>query len=462
MEMQPIISYFVCVLSILFIRFIIFRPENELEDHNHLFLIGIMSRRENLKMRDSIRNTWVRSLNSSIGKHKFLIGKEFCPVPPVDRTSEFTCEEWTPKIAKSLSRKDASYEIESSKIIFNSSQTMVKDLNFQVHYDIVIKRLCLLSEIIKSHARLSLINLSTNERVFTASFSSELVNEKKELSTCKQVEPFVFPKGFEGKIVLSTDNNLNLESSCNVILTDDSRLLTYRSTRKMLGKDFCAPFSITYLVKDMEGLEKFLSQKQQRYFDWMTEQKLLTSQLILESERHDDVILLNVVDVYRNLPSKLISFLKWADRHTEYEFILKTDDDTFIDTKKVTQELLKLQDTKNLIWSSFREYWPVQSSGKWREDNYNSLTYPPFPCGSGYVLSADLVSYLVDNNEDLFKFQGEDTSVGIWLAPLSPFYKNDCWKCSDCNNFACNQPQLTEKEMYDAWVVYEKEGAILC
>jgi galactosylxylosylprotein 3-beta-galactosyltransferase len=151
-----------------------------------------------------------------------------------------------------------------------------------------------------------------------------------------------------------------------------------------------------------------------------------------------------------------------ADRNAEFEFLLKTDDDTFVDTKRVSQELLKLQDTKNVIWSAFREYWPVQSSGKWREDNYNSLTYPPFPCGAGYVLSDDLVSYIVDNNEDLFKFQGEDTSVGIWLAPLSPTYRNDCWRCNECYNFACNQPQLTEKEMYDAWVVYEKEGAILC
>jgi len=149
-----------------------------------------------------------------------------------------------------LSRKDASYEIDSSKIIFNSSQTLVKDLNFQVHYDIVIKRLCLLSEIIKSQARLTLINLSTNERVFTASFTPGNMDEKKELSTCKQVESYVFPKGFEGKIILSTDNNL--ESNCNVILTDDSHFVSFRSTKKLLGKDFCAPFSMTYYVRGMD------------------------------------------------------------------------------------------------------------------------------------------------------------------------------------------------------------------
>jgi hypothetical protein len=79
----------------------IFTEAAELEDQNHLFLIGIMSKRENLKMRDSIRNTWVRSLNNSLGKHKFLIGKNFCHIPPVDRISEHSCEEWTPKILKS-------------------------------------------------------------------------------------------------------------------------------------------------------------------------------------------------------------------------------------------------------------------------------------------------------------------------------------------------------------------------
>jgi hypothetical protein len=51
--MQPIISYFVCVLSVLFLRFVIFRPENgtfslaklqiiysvaQLCDHDQVFL----------------------------------------------------------------------------------------------------------------------------------------------------------------------------------------------------------------------------------------------------------------------------------------------------------------------------------------------------------------------------------------------------------------------------------------
>lgn len=74
----------------------------EIEDRNHLFIIGIMSKRENLKMRNSIRNTWVRSLNNSLGKHKFLVGKNYCPIPPVDRISEHSCDEWTPKILKSI------------------------------------------------------------------------------------------------------------------------------------------------------------------------------------------------------------------------------------------------------------------------------------------------------------------------------------------------------------------------
>lgn len=117
---------------------------------------------------------------------------------------------------------------------------------------------------------------------------------------------------------------------------------------------------------------------------------------------------------------------------------------------------------KKWWWSSFRENWPVQKFGKWREDSYNSITYPPFPCGAGYVLSMDLVSFIASNMEILHIYQGEDVSLGIWLSPLNPTLHNDCWQCKECFTNACNKAELSIEQMYDTWTLFQNSNNLIC
>lgn len=87
--------------------------------------------------------------------------------------------------------------------------------------------------------------------------------------------------------------------------------------------------------------------------------------------------------------------------------------------------------------------------GKWQELEYASPAYPAFACGSGYVVSRDLVQWLADNADKLKAYQveylrasdcvgggwirtespecnvrnvlqGEDVSMGIWMAAVGP------------------------------------------
>jgi hypothetical protein len=162
--------------------------------------------------------------------------------------------------------------------------------------------------------------------------------------------------------------------------------------------------------------------------------------------------------------------------NAEFSYLLKTDDDTFINIDEVVTALktAKKEQSKTAFthpeaelhiywWSSFREGWPVHSSGKWREDNYRSVTYPPFPCGAGYVLSQGLVQFLGDKvYKFLYQdFQGEDVALGIWLAGVNPLrYSSDempcMWACDGtCNPKACNRAELSVDAMYEAWEAYQ-------
>jgi hypothetical protein len=60
----------------------------------------------------------------------------------------------------------------------------------------------------------------------------------------------------------------------------------------------------------------------------------------------------------------------------------------------------------------------VSRSGKWAEDfeSYPHDFYPLWPKGSaGHVCSRAAIKYFSDMSASLHRFQGEDTSIGIWL-----------------------------------------------
>ena len=46
---------------------------------------------------------------------------------------------------------------------------------------------------------------------------------------------------------------------------------------------------------------------------------------------------------------------------------------------------------------------------------YKKNSYPPFPAGAGHILSRDLVLWIAERAHDLTAYQGEDTSLGIWI-----------------------------------------------
>lgn len=54
------------------------------------------------------------------------------------------------------------------------------------------------------------------------------------------------------------------------------------------------------------------------------------------------------------------------------------------------------------------------------ENDWTSPWYPWFACGSGYIITHDLIEWLAINFDRLYAYQGEDVSMGIWMAAINP------------------------------------------
>ncbi|KAM4704512.1 beta-1,3-galactosyltransferase 6 isoform 2-T2 [Rhinophrynus dorsalis] len=165
-----------------------------------------------------------------------------------------------------------------------------------------------------------------------------------------------------------------------------------------------------------------------------------TASLEMEQRRHGDLLLLpELRDSYENLTAKLLLMYVWLDRHVDYKFVLKADDDTFA-RLDVLMEELKAKEPRRLYWGFFSGRGRVKSGGKWKESAWVLCDYYlPYALGGGYVLSWDLVRYLSLSREFLAQWQSEDVSLGAWLAPLDvkrvhdPRFDTE-YKSRGCNN----------------------------
>lgn len=151
--------------------------------------------------------------------------------------------------------------------------------------------------------------------------------------------------------------------------------------------------------------------------DYNAQQEHLTTELSRES----NVIVVDMIDVYRNLAEKLKLTYMWLVEHTEAKYVLKMDDDSFARVDSVQHWLANRANPAKyeIIAGKFNTGKPIRS-GKWAETKYKPNKYPPWPSGSGHIVSRPVIEYLYHNADTWVSYQGEDTSIGIWMEKVRP------------------------------------------
>ena len=164
--------------------------------------------------------------------------------------------------------------------------------------------------------------------------------------------------------------------------------------------------------------------------------------LEFENSRHHDLLLLpDLRDSYYALTDKVLEAFAWIESNVDYSYVFKVDDDTYSRLDMITADLQSDKvPQERLYWGFFDGRAHVKRRGQWAEKNWILCDrYTPHALGGGYVLSQDLVAYIVRNTPFLQKFNSEDISVGTWLGPLDihrihdPRFDTE-WESRGCSN----------------------------
>ncbi|KAL7578158.1 hypothetical protein ACA910_012599 [Epithemia clementina (nom. ined.)] len=170
------------------------------------------------------------------------------------------------------------------------------------------------------------------------------------------------------------------------------------------------------------------------------ESSVVQEQLVTEAKLYGDILDSIHPESYISLPYKLHFGYRWVvENMKQVKWIVKADDDTVVRVGTLQQVLLDLYNPEMpIVMGRIVPHSTVSRKGKWAEFQYERDIYPYWPQGSrGHVVSRPVASYIASQHH-LTYYQGEDTSLGIWLneSPLkvwwihSPFFQNH-GQCQD-------------------------------
>ena len=144
--------------------------------------------------------------------------------------------------------------------------------------------------------------------------------------------------------------------------------------------------------------------------------------LKVEGMMHRDLIRGAQEEHYHNLTLKTQMGLEWASKYCDFQYLLKADDDVFVNPYLLMDYLRKPNTPKTKLYTGACRYGnrPFRG-GKYgvSVEEYNRTTYPGFCNGPAYVLSSDMVHKLVEMFDVSKKhFKLEDVYIGLLVEQM--------------------------------------------
>ncbi|XP_055550408.1 beta-1,3-galactosyltransferase 1-like [Wyeomyia smithii] len=195
-----------------------------------------------------------------------------------------------------------------------------------------------------------------------------------------------------------------------------------------------------------------------------THDQPVEDQLSAENYMYSDLIRGNFLDSYNNLTLKTIFLLEWTSINCpEARYLLKTDDDMFINVPKLLQFIETHASHKRSIFGRLAENWtPVrneESKYYLSPEQYSPPLFPPFTTGPAYLMTSDIVPELYNASLSRTFLKLEDVYITGIIAQLliirrvniKEFY-NQRIAFSQCNiKQSISIHMVIQIEQYELW-----------
>jgi len=157
-----------------------------------------------------------------------------------------------------------------------------------------------------------------------------------------------------------------------------------------------------------------------RFFVALHANKEINLQVKKEADYYRDMVVLPFIDRYDIVVLKTIAICQFGVENVTAKYVMKCDDDTFVRVDRVLEEVKAAAVGHGLYMGSMNEFHRPLRSGKWAVtyEDWPERIYPTYANGPGYILSEDIVCYILSEKTKgtLRLFKMEDVSVGLWVG----------------------------------------------
>lgn len=151
-----------------------------------------------------------------------------------------------------------------------------------------------------------------------------------------------------------------------------------------------------------------------------------------EAREYHDIVIGNFLDTFRNLSLKMVRGLEWAYKFCQPQYILKTDEDCYINTHSLIEWLKDyhfINRSKPLYLGRVQSAMSVVRNKNHRyfvsEKMHPSPTFLSYVSGGGYVFSASLLPRLLQATRRVQRIPVEDASFGRYMDHIGIKPTND-------------------------------------
>lgn len=147
-----------------------------------------------------------------------------------------------------------------------------------------------------------------------------------------------------------------------------------------------------------------------------TPNKITQNIIEKESQGFGDILQLFYIDSYENLTNKTLLTLEWLSYNCEPKFVLKTDDDCFVNLLSLEPWLHALK--SDILYVGKRNvHMPVIRNPKHRNyvavEDFSEKYYEPYCSGGGYMLSGKILKNVTGKAKFFKQIRNEDAFIGI-------------------------------------------------
>ena len=147
-----------------------------------------------------------------------------------------------------------------------------------------------------------------------------------------------------------------------------------------------------------------------------------------ENRQFKDILRLNYEDTYENLANKTLLTIEWLADHCPAKFVLKSDDDCFVNILSVGAWLPK-QDS-NIKYIGRKNEWMPVIRDPWHRnyvpfEDFSEEYYKPYCAGGGYMLAGSILKNITIKAKSIKQIINEDAYMGMVTNALNIYPKND-------------------------------------